>query len=172
MQYKVLKDWDDHKVGDVFDASTADESVTPELVSQLIVDGTLDPIIDASLYETIVVDEAYLTAHPDEEANGIMLGDEITRLKTEPELSNEEKVEEDAKLQGGEGESLSTTAEEEANPNSEVAPEKHMTYRGQTVISDGMREVNGKEYHHIRLADGSTTDVPDDEYDAMVNSAQ
>jgi len=42
------------------------------------------------------------------------------------------------------------------------------TFNGKEIVSDGIREVNGKEYHHIRLADGSTQDLTDEEYTLQV----
>lgn len=38
------------------------------------------------------------------------------------------------------------------------------TFNGQTVLSDGFRTVGLKEFHHIKIADGSTYDLDDAEY--------
>lgn len=37
-------------------------------------------------------------------------------------------------------------------------------FKGQEVISDGTREVEGKTYRHIRIADGTTYDLTEEEY--------
>lgn len=42
------------------------------------------------------------------------------------------------------------------------------TFRGQIIISDGMRTVNEKTYHSIRIGDGSMYDLTDAEYAAQV----
>lgn len=38
------------------------------------------------------------------------------------------------------------------------------TYEGKEVISDGFREVNGRDFHHIKLSDGSSYDLTEEEY--------
>lgn len=38
------------------------------------------------------------------------------------------------------------------------------TYNGLEVVSDGVREVNGKEVKHIRTSDGAEFDLTDEEY--------
>lgn len=41
-------------------------------------------------------------------------------------------------------------------------------YQGKEVLSEGTHEVNGKEYKTIRLVDGSTYDLTDEEYALQV----
>lgn len=43
-------------------------------------------------------------------------------------------------------------------------------YAGQEVISEGTRTVNGKDYKHIRLLDGSTYDLTSEEYALQVTT--
>lgn len=47
------------------------------------------------------------------------------------------------------------------------APKVKM-FEGKQVISDTNREVNGKSYHTVRLEDGSSQDLTDEEYDLKV----
>lgn len=63
------------------------------------------------------------------------------------------------------------TAEEEVLP---VAPTslKIKTLEGKEVVSDVMRTVNDKQYHHVRLIDGTTQDLTDEEYSLKINTEE
>lgn len=41
-------------------------------------------------------------------------------------------------------------------------------YMGKEVLAEGEREVNGKKYIHIRLIDGSTHDLTEEDYKLQV----
>lgn len=49
-----------------------------------------------------------------------------------------------------------------------AAVRKQKTFNGQEIISDGIREVNGRKFHAIRIADGTSYDLTGDEYLAKV----
>lgn len=157
MKYNVTKDFEGHTAGEIVDSETS--SLTTEQIAELITEGYIEPIMDEALYEDVTVDQAYLDAHPDEVAAGIKVGDVVTRLKTVPVEETDAGV--DAAVEGAD-----TTVETEV----EGAPV--MTYRGLTVVSDGMRiGGEGQEIHSLTLSDGSTTDVTDEEYEEMVKNA-
>ncbi len=46
------------------------------------------------------------------------------------------------------------------------------TLEGKEVISDTTRTVNEKKYHHVRLLDGSTQDLTDEEYALKVKTQE
>lgn len=52
--------------------------------------------------------------------------------------------------------------------SSDESHEPRKRFRGQIVVSEGMREVNGAEFHNIRIADGSSYDLNEVEYEAEV----
>lgn len=58
--------------------------------------------------------------------------------------------------------------ETETEKSEDTVPAKtthvRKTFHGQEVISDGHREVEGKKYRHVKIADGSTYDLSEDEY--------
>lgn len=45
-------------------------------------------------------------------------------------------------------------------------------YAGKAVLSDTFRSVEGKSYHHIKLEDGTTYDLTNEEYAEQVTDAQ
>lgn len=47
-----------------------------------------------------------------------------------------------------------------------------MKYEGKDVAYDGVREVEGKQYHHIRTTDGASYDLTDEEYARIVEAVQ
>lgn len=154
MQYKVLKDWGDHKAGDVADSAGFDESVTPEILAGLINDGTLEPVVDETNFHPVTVDQAWLDAHPDAVAAGVQINDTVQEPNEVVVIDAVEDVEE---------------AEEVAEHDEVV---KKMTYGGQDVISDTVRTVEGKEYRNLTLADGSNVDVTDEEYATLLDAAE
>ena len=44
-------------------------------------------------------------------------------------------------------------------------------FNGKRIISDGVREVEGKEVKHVRLEDGTSFDLTDEEYKAVLEAA-
>ncbi len=46
--------------------------------------------------------------------------------------------------------------------------EVYKKYMGKNIISESTREVNGKEYIYIRLEDGTTHDLTEDDYKLQV----
>jgi hypothetical protein len=58
------------------------------------------------------------------------------------------------------------TPEVESEPTPEVVTPK--TYNGQIIISENPREVEGRTYRHIRIADGSEYDLTDEQYEREV----
>ena len=71
----------------------------------------------------------------------------------EPEKEEEEKIEEVPEKEEEEKIEVFTP---------EVVVNKH--FKGQEIISDTIREVNGKFYKHISIGDGSSYDLTDEEY--------
>jgi hypothetical protein len=55
--------------------------------------------------------------------------------------------------------------EDEVNPSEEV---KQNLFEGKVIVSDGMRVVNEIEYHHVKLEDGSSHDLTDEQYQLQV----
>lgn len=161
MQYNVLKDFEGHTAGEIIDGNNT--TLQPLEIAAFITDGTLDPIVNEDDYEDVVVDQAFLDANPDAVAAGVELGATIQVPKTETseeaEVVDDEQEEEDDKVE----------VEETAYLPENVTPSVALVYNGQEVVSNGIREVNGIEYHSLRLADGTTTDVTDEEYETMVN---
>lgn len=65
------------------------------------------------------------------------------------------------------GEENNNDAEGGSTASSSTAPVTK-TYAGKTIVSDTFRQVEGKSYHHLRLEDGSTYDLTDEEYQNQV----
>lgn len=57
-------------------------------------------------------------------------------------------------------------AEKIVEAPAEVEPKKF--YEGKLVVVDSYRTVNDKQYHHIRLEDGTTQDLTNEQYDLGV----
>lgn len=158
MTYNVTKDFKfgetEYKEGDVFEQT---EDMNLDAIVPLVEDGTLAPIVNEEDFEEVVVDQAWLDAHPDAAENGIELGDTVKQPK-EVEETEEEKTAREA-------------AEEEATAKAEADAAPKLYFNGKLVITDTTREVEGRTYHHVRLEDGTATDVLDHEYDAMVKAS-
>lgn len=45
-------------------------------------------------------------------------------------------------------------------------------FKGRSVVFDGMRTVNEREMHHVKLDDGTTVDLTDKEYADMVEASE
>lgn len=170
--YKVLKDLDAHVAGETIDGA----GYTSEQLAELIADGTLEPVINEDAYETVEVDQAYLDAHPEEVANGMKLGDTLTRLKNPPAdpaapaVEGADTTEADAAAEKPAEEADVEASAEEAAPALPV--ENTMRYQGKDVIATNDHEVNGVTYHEVRLADGSTYDLNDEDFKLIVDSAK
>jgi hypothetical protein len=106
-----------------------------------------DPVPETELVDFTVTQE-FLDAHP-EAPEGVKVGDVIQI----PSVVMPAKV-----------------TPPPVVPVEPVVPvrEPVKTFTGQTVISDGFREVNGKEFRHIKIADGSTYDLTEKEYQERV----
>lgn len=108
--------------------------------------------------DEIVTPELY-DLYPEFSAIGLKVGELIPvgfAYGTDDEDVEEEIAEDDGAV---DSETDSISAPQDAE-------EKH--YGGKLVISDGFREVNDRRFHHIRLEDGSTNDLTDEEYDKNV----
>lgn len=145
-KFRTLVDLTDLSVEGEVVANVPAESVValdPESddVKQLLSDGLIEEVVDP------VVTQEWLDAHPD---SALQIGDPIPA-----EGDATAKKDDDAKRDD---------VQEEAKAPAEPVKK----YRGQVLISDGMRTVNDKEYHFIRIADGSTYDLTDEEYENEV----
>lgn len=154
MNYKLTKDWGDHKEGDVLNTEADLTTLTADEIAALITDGTFEPVVDEANFHSVTVDQAWLDAHPDAVAAGVQLGDTVQEPNEEVVVNAIEEKEED----------------EEVEAHDEIV--KKMTYRGQGVISDTMRVVEGKEYRNLTLEDGSNVDVTDEEWAEMLDAAK
>jgi hypothetical protein len=154
MKYLVNKDFGDVKAGEEIEITAESQGWTPEQVAEKIQDGTLSPEITDVEYEDHTVTAEDLIANPAFEAQGIKVGDIIQLPKiTQDDVIVKEPIEE------------SSNEDETIKDVEEVSK----TYLGQTVISEDIRNVNGKDYHVIRVTDGSTYDLTDEEYELAFN---
>lgn len=145
MEYKVLKEWEEHKIGEVINLST--KTFTDEMLADLISDGTLEPIFDEADYVPHTVTLEDLDGNPELAKNGVIVGDIIQIPKTK--VSLEKPIEPVP----------SPVVEPEV-----ISDEPRNRYNGQIVISDGFRHVNGNRFHHIKLEDGSEYDLGEIDY--------
>lgn len=163
MQYTVTKDFTfgttEYKEGDVFEAGT---NVTEEGLAEitgLVQEGTFEPVINEDDYEEVTVDQAWIDANPEVAEKGdIKVGDTVKQPKLAEETEEERVARE--------------TAEQEKNATAAEVNEPVLMFNGKKVITDTTREVNGIIYHHVRLEDGSASDMLDTEYEAMVKDAK
>ena len=67
-------------------------------------------------------------------------------------------------------EEIITTPEEVVVPEEEVIfTPSYKIFEGKQIISEGTRTVNDKKYNVIRLIDGSTYDLTDEEYSEKIS---
>lgn len=81
----------------------------------------------------------------------------------EEEKVEEEVVEEETPTEEG-------VTETELHPLGEVTGVGVRLFEGKVVLSEGTRTVNDKLYHTIRLVDGSSYDLTDEEYELKITT--
>jgi len=87
--------------------------------------------------------------------------DADAEAKAEEEAAAKAQAEKDAEEKARQEGADAINSEAEASAAYD-APRR--MYRGQEVISIGTRELNDKTYHTVRLADGSTEDLTDEQF--------
>lgn len=72
------------------------------------------------------------------------------------------------------GDASNTSGEEgsDAEGSANATTFSKKVYAGKAVLSDTFRSVEGKSYHHIKLEDGTTYDLTNEEYAVQVTDAQ
>ena len=99
-----------------------------------------------------------------------VLGENLETLLVDgavEEVVDEEKTaNEEAQMEGDKN--IAADADVEA----EHSAVKQLYYSGKLIVSDGMREVEGRQIHHVRLEDGTNTDLTDDEYKMVLETAK
>lgn len=166
MHYVAKVDFSNYKAGDrISDADI--QSTPPETIAQLLTDGTIDADIAEDKTVSTVVTEELLAANPDFVAAGMKVGDTVQLPKLD--------ANDDVPLENVENPELPPTGDA-LPPEEEVAEvaaeEPVLMFDNKKVVSTGTRVVNDKEVHTVRLEDGSTQDVSDEAYEAMVVAAQ
>lgn len=130
----------------------ADFDADPDLIIAGFKVGDERPEADAMTYYTLT--QADMDAHSDLLA-GKKAGDTVNLPKDHP-------------LVVAAAEAAEAAQKAEAIVEPAATTEKKKYYRKQEVLIDGMREVEGREHHHITLADGSEMDLSDEEYTAEI----
>lgn len=90
-------------------------------------------------------------------------------LDEEVEAGNAEVVTEDTVQSGGAPETEVETENAPA-PENVISAETPKMYMGKAIITHYMRTVGDKEYHHVRLEDGSEHDLTDEDYKAVTEA--
>lgn len=164
IKYKVLKEFGELKEGEVFARDSFDE--TDERMEEMVAEGILELVAENDKF---VVTQDHLDSNPFFASLGIPVG---TELEYDPTvvISREDAIAQGIDVETIEKETLAAKEkEEESNDNVGVAPSgPEKTLDGKKVISETNRIVNEKTYHVIRLEDGSTQDLTDEEYEAKV----
>lgn len=105
------------------------------------------------------VTEEDMINNPEFVAEGMKIGDTIQIPK--------DATEEDAKLEQAINENLGLTGTEEEVSSvieaAPIAPEKKRFYMGKLIISQFTRELDDKNYQHVRVEDGSEYDLNSDD---------
>lgn len=196
--YKVLKDWGDFKAGETFVPSEHTDIAPGDIANLLaegvleVIEADSEPIVDyivtaddgAPFADGVVVKGVMFGATASNPeivqflAEGkIAVATDADKADKQSELEKDiadqqakeeadaaakveadaaAKVEADAAAAGAEGGIIANDA----------AAEKR--FNGQVVIVDGSRTIEDKEYHHIRIEDGTEYDLTDAEYAEQV----
>lgn len=161
LNYVVSKDFDDFKTGEVIEVSSW--LVTD--IQDRVTEGFIREYIEEDGMEDFTVTQDYLDMNP-----GLVF--EVGEVIKVPKiiLPTEEVVSNEKELPSEEPASVETplpAVEAVRTPES-----KSMYHAGKLVISDTMRTVGESEVHQVRLEDGSTMDLSDEDYNAMVEASK
>lgn len=177
VKYKVLKAFeftrdDEQKFSFEEGAEIDAQSIfTDEQLGGFIKDGSLELIVpegdvyDGPMGQYKITGEAEYT-----DENGDPTGFlEVGSIQTLPEPIGEQFVADGVAEKVVENTTDNTTNSASLNPptSGDVLPPK--SFEGKEIVSDVTRDVNGKTYHHIRLLDGTTQDLTDEEYASKVS---
>lgn len=151
MTYEVKRDFTldgvEYKEGTQFPEEV---EVNLDEFAKLVSEGSVEPIFTEDDFEDFVVTQEWFDANAGQATQGdIKVGDTIKVLKDQ-EPEDEEKEKE-------------VTSHEPVE-----VPVAKLHYMGKEVVTDTTREVEGITYHHVRLEDGSASDLTDSEYEKMV----
>lgn len=145
MKYKFLKDYEEFKADAVVDTDLIGD-VDQAKVDELIADGTLEVFV-----EEVAPKVGDVCTFDDGRTGTLQTGEGDALVCVADEV--QAKVDDTA----------NTTA------TAEKAPEYH--FNGKLVISCTTRTVNEKEVKHVRLEDGTESDLSSEEYEAMIEAS-
>jgi len=160
--YKALKDFGDVKVGESVDVSTW----TPEQISERIEDGTIELV--APVEKKYKFLKSYDGLESGALPEGAIVLAEVLTDKIEELLADgtiEEVTDESETPEVPEVLEASTPEVSEEGD----APAAKLYFNGKLIVSDGFREVEGIKKHHVKLEDGTNTDLNDEEYEKVLN---
>lgn len=166
-KYTVVKDFGEYKAGDVIEFNQDNFDKTEQ---ELVAEGLVAPEADEVEHE---VTQADLDANEYFASLGIAVG---TLVPYDPSvvISREEAIAQgidvdaiEAKIAADKQATDDAAKEQEQQAEASLVIGK--TYAAKIVTSESSRETNGKTYHSITLDDGTTTDITDDEYQALAD---
>lgn len=179
-KYLVLKAFGNLKEGDVVSYTDFDETMNEEIFAEKIRNKELELILesvpdvyDGPIGKYKVVGEIFpLNDDGSQQEKALELGS-IHELPVNigddfigKGLMEEVVEDESTGTRMSDGAQINPSEAKIESTDVSTAPTK--TLDGKVVIGESTREVNGKEYHHIRLEDGTTQDLTDVDYEEKV----
>lgn len=179
-KYNVTKDclnpWGTEiKAGSVVEYSDVDlqDENVKTIVDALVAEGSLVEIVDAPpavLVDYVVVQgpvsnpegEVFQTGNALQLPEGDIFAEDMVKAGLIMTKEEHDKLPKEVPAAAASSVGAPTT------PSVAGSTEPRPRYRGQVVISDGMRTVGVQTFHHIRLADGSELDLTAREYSTEV----
>lgn len=164
-KYEVLVEFPGSgPVGSIIDVDAITYEADQSVITGAIAEGKIQEV-----YEH-VIEQSEVDANPDA---GLKVGDVVILpvLKTEEEMTDEEKVARDAGIKQLEDEAVVAGAESANQVAPAVGVEPSLVYSGKSVVRTSTRQVEGRTVHSITLETGEALDVSDKEYADMVEAS-
>lgn len=172
-QYKVLKEFEFQKGESVLllkerSVVIGSEIFTEEEIASYVADGTLEAVDDGLKVYDGPMGNYRITGfaeYTDEKGeNKVEL--EIGSIQNLPKMIGYGLVLDGVAEEVLENTGATTNAP--ADDSSVTSTEPKKTLEEKEIISETLREVNGKNYHHVKLTDGTSQDLTDEEYSLKV----
>lgn len=176
MIYKVAKEYEGLALGQ--EISTDENTSEAEQVKfdELVAEGVLEVVDEKGVvYDGPMADYKVLQEFPLKDENGEVTGTaEVGSVLNLPVpvgegLTNDGLVEAYVNVDNASDATVQADHANEEQAADDIATDEPVKlYDGKRVISEGVREVEGKVFHTLRLEDGSTYDVTDEDYETKV----
>ena len=160
--YKVLKEFGDMKVDEIINIEVDQFDASAEEIANYIKDGVLEEVKQEEYDGPMGKYEITGVAEYTDEKGDVMGELEIGSIQELPVVIGNTFVEK----------GVAKVYDEHAVPTpTPSVSEPKKFYEGKLIISEFSRQLNDKNYHSIRLEDGTTQDLTDEQYTLIVVEA-